>query len=116
MGLSRLWQMIVRAKTTLLRTRMGRSLGYQKKVFRNLLITLKTYYSKKLGSYSQLDRFYTHARDLPYYNWAMLHDHDKENIKWLLKPDQKSKSKKCFDKAYEMIATSLIDVYGYPEG
>lgn len=73
------------------------------------------YFLKKLGYVSQLDRFYTHAKDVPYWNWAQLHDYDRDNISLLLKPNHKSTNKKAFDTAYAMIARSIIDVHGYPE-
>lgn len=77
--------------------------------------TAVTYSLKKLGYCSHLDKFYTHAKDVPYWNWAQLHDYDNENISLLVKPNYKSNNKKAFEKAYKLITRSIIDVHGYPE-
>lgn len=116
MGISRLRQMIQRAKTTLLRTiTVQRYLAYPMKACRNLVNTAKSYLSKRRERCLHLDQFITHAKDLPYYNWAQLHDYPDDSVHLLLKPNGKSKCKKCFAKAYEKIARSIIEVQGYPE-
>lgn len=96
--------------------------------------SLSRIFSKKYtGCGKHLDLFYTHAKDIPFYNWAQLHDYDKENISLLLK-GQAPKTilyhlitlftgkqpkpkvcKSCAHDAYAKIHRSLIDVYGYPQ-
>lgn len=107
--------MIQRVKTThSLKRTVKKYLVYLLKACQNLLIIAVVYFKRKLDGCS-LDKFIVHAKDLSYYRWAQLHDFDNNNISLLLKEGKKCKCNHCFELAYEKIARSIVDVYGYPE-
>lgn len=84
-----------------------------------------------------LKDFYTHAKNIPFANWADLHDYasnsEDENAAYLYNPQPKPKTllvhlnillrgkdtreqkpcKHCAVKAYSLIERSLTDTYGY---
>jgi len=58
--------------------------------------------------------FYTHCKDMPYSNWANLHDIEPDNYT-LLSRTKENVCKSCANKAYEMIYKSIPQLFGYPD-
>lgn len=105
--------MIAQAKIPLYQRNMAKLSDLVKKVKVSLLNLLGRFFQKNCKG-SHLNNYYTHAKDIPFYNWAQLHDYEPNNIELLKKVESKTCTH-CAKLAYDSINKSLIDVYGYSD-
>lgn len=105
--------MIVQAKTPLYQRSMAKLSDLVKKAKQSSLNLLGRYFKKNCKG-SHLKNYYSHAKDIPFYNWAQLHDYEPNNIDLLKKHESKT-CEYCAKLAYESINKSLIEVYGYSD-
>lgn len=105
--------MIAQAKTPLYQRSMAKLSDLVKKAKVSSSSLLGRYFKKNCKG-SHLNNYYTHAKDIPFYNWAQLHDYEPNNVELLKKVESKT-CEHCAKLAYSSINKSLIDVYGYSD-